>query len=53
MKFHQKFNDILNINFNKVALHVAVDKGYIEIVKYLLANQNINVNVKSILFLIF
>lgn len=33
---------------NKTALHVAVEKGNIEIVELLLSNPNININILSI-----
>lgn len=40
MKFHSLFN--------KAALHIAIQKGYTDIVKILLSNSNIDVNSKSI-----
>lgn len=37
----------------KTALHIAVEKGNVKIVKLLLANKELNINYESILFLFF
>lgn len=39
--------------FHKTALYLAVEKGYVEIVKFLLMNDNINVNIINIFIYIF
>ena len=38
---------------NKTALHLAVERNNLEIVRLLLQNPQINVNIKTILILIF
>lgn len=37
------------INFNETALTIAVELGFVEIVKLLLANKNIDVNFVKVL----
>lgn len=34
--------------FNKTALHIAVEKGFLEIVELLLSRDNLDVNIKNI-----
>lgn len=47
MKFKMHFNEIIYI-FNKAALHIAVEKGCIDIVNLLLQRHDIDVNAKLI-----
>ena len=42
-------NEIYYFNFNKTALHFAVEKGNVEIVQLLLAFDNLDVNLLSII----
>ena len=39
------FNKIILYYFYKTPLHLAVEKGYLEIIKLLLKNKDININV--------
>lgn len=49
MKFQCLFsNEILKLLFHSAALHLAVEKENVEIVKLLLACENIKVNLKNI-----
>lgn len=45
-------NQLLKSNFlcfiNKTPLYIAVEKGNIDVVQVLLANKDVNVNIKSI-----
>ena len=43
------FMIFLVINFQKAALHIAIEKENIEIVKILLSNKNIDVNLSTVL----
>ena len=42
------FDEIFKILFQKTALHIAVEKGYIEIVKILIESKKIDVNAKCV-----
>lgn len=48
MKFKMSFNEIFYI-FNKAALHIAVEKGDIDMVKILLSSKSIDPNVLNVL----
>ena len=48
MKFKMPFNEIIYI-FNKAALHIAVEKGDIDMVKILLSCKSIDPNVLNVL----
>ena len=48
MKFKMHFNEIIYI-FNKAALHIAVEKGDIDMVKILLSCKSIDPNVLNVL----
>ena len=39
--------------FNKTPLYIAVEKGNRDIVQFLIANENIDVNIANILILIY
>lgn len=39
--------------FSKTALHIAVEKQNIEIIKLLLSNNNININIKNDIYFFF
>lgn len=43
-------NKILNNIFNKAPFHIAIEKGNIELVKYLLSVENIDVNIHYRIF---
>lgn len=47
------FDEIFKILFQKAALHIAVEKGYIEIVKILIESKKIDVNAKCVFELFF
>lgn len=43
------FHEVFNFDSNKQALHIAVEKGNLEVVRLLLERKDIEVNTKSIL----
>lgn len=47
MKFYCFLNEILFSYFHKTALYIAIEKGNIEIVKLLLKNEKIDVNISN------
>lgn len=42
------FLNEISLFVNKTALHIAIQKGFTDIVKILLSNSNIDVNSKSV-----
>ena len=44
---------LINMSFNKTALHIAVENGDIEIIKLLLKYNEIDVNIPVVLRIIF
>ena len=46
-------NEILSNFLNRTALHIAVEKGNLEVVQLLLERKEIDVNIKEIFLLIF
>ena len=48
-QFQINYNNIVWFEFNKAALHIAVENKNIEIVKYLSNDPNIDINAQMIL----
>ena len=53
MTFKIKYLNEIHKLFHKSALYAAIEKGFIEIIKLLLTNKNIDTNAFNILVLIY
>ena len=53
ISFIKNFNDIKSININKTILHLACESGNVELVKYIISLNKIDVTLKTISFMFY